>query len=266
VTLAEVDEELVERLERPIAAFSVARLEELAALPGNPLQLEVRRFGAAVAPVSRARPDLDFVNRIEALGPSDAERLDEIVAFYGAARRRPWLELGPHLAGVGARLASMHAERVGFQAVLYGEPSTALVRAVRVEEADDFDIAARVALEANGVPTEVAQAESPALATAVRRLGGRFYLATIDGQRSAAAALTITDGVGYLALAATLPDFRRRGCQQALIAARLADSAAARCDLAVTTTELGSQSQRNLERAGLRIAYTKPILRLTPPG
>lgn len=248
-----------------MAAFSVARLEELAGLPGNPLELRIERFGGAVAPVSRAAPELDFVNRIEALGRADAHRLDEIVSFYRSVGARPWLEFGPHLTAVGASLAAAGAEVVGFQSVLYGEPSTGLEPVVAVAETDDAETAARVALEGNGVPVDVAIAHAPALAAAVDRLRGRFYLVEIDDRPAAVAVLTAEDGVAYLALAATLPEFRRRGCQQALIAARLGHAAEAGYELVATTTEFGSQSQRNLERSGLRVAYTKPVLRLTLP-
>jgi hypothetical protein len=80
---------------------------------------------------------------------------------------------------------------------------------------------------------------------------------------AAAAALTVADGIGYLANAATLAAFRHRGCQGALIAARVADAADGGCDLVTSGAKFGSSSQRNLQRAGFRLAYTKPVLRLT---
>ena len=50
---------------------------------------------------------------------------------------------------------------------------------------------------------------------------------------------------------------RGRGLQSALIRARIALSAELGCDLATASTLPGSQSQRNYERAGFRVAYTK---------
>lgn len=50
---------------------------------------------------------------------------------------------------------------------------------------------------------------------------------------------------------------RGRGLQSALIGARIALSAFHGCDLATASTSPGSQSQRNYERAGFRVAYTK---------
>ena len=59
---------------------------------------------------------------------------------------------------------------------------------------------------------------------------------------------------------ATLPPFRRRGVQTALIARRLHEAAKADCEYAVVSTHPGSGSQRNMERRGFRLAYTKTVM------
>jgi GNAT superfamily N-acetyltransferase len=67
--------------------------------------------------------------------------------------------------------------------------------------------------------------------------------------------------------AATLPDYRGRGVQTALIARRLHEAAKAGCEYAVVSTQPGSGSQRNMERRGFRVAYTKLVMvREWPPG
>ena len=60
--------------------------------------------------------------------------------------------------------------------------------------------------------------------------------------------------------ATTLPEFRRRGVQSALIARRLHEAAKAGCEYAVVSTNPGSGSQRNMERRGFRLAYTKTVM------
>jgi GNAT superfamily N-acetyltransferase len=147
--------------------------------------------------------------------------------------------------------------------VLYGTARPGGEPAVAVSEAADTMAAARLILDAFGVPPDVAQRHGPALVEAAGRSGGRLYLAAVEERPVAGAILTIRDGIGYLAMAGTLPEFRGLGCQGALIAARAAAAAAAGCELVVATAEFASASQRNLERAGLRVAYTKPVLRLT---
>jgi ribosomal protein S18 acetylase RimI-like enzyme len=57
--------------------------------------------------------------------------------------------------------------------------------------------------------------------------------------------------------AGTLADFRGRGLQTALLRARLAAAAEAGCEYAVVVTQGGTPSQRNCERLGFRVAYSK---------
>jgi GNAT superfamily N-acetyltransferase len=90
--------------------------------------------------------------------------------------------------------------------------------------------------------------------------GFRQYLARRDGEPAGGASLRVGGGVAHLAGAATLPAHRRRGLQSALLAARLADAAAAGCDLAVVQTQPGSKSQQNVERAGFDLLYTRAVL------
>ena len=61
-------------------------------------------------------------------------------------------------------------------------------------------------------------------------------------------------------ISATAPAHRRRGVQTALLSARLADAAAAGCDIAVATTQPGSKSQQNVQRQGFDLLYTRAIL------
>ena len=60
--------------------------------------------------------------------------------------------------------------------------------------------------------------------------------------------------------AATLPQFRGHGVQTAFLYARMAAAAKAGCDVAVTVTLGGSTSQRNAERAGFHVAYSKATM------
>lgn len=57
--------------------------------------------------------------------------------------------------------------------------------------------------------------------------------------------------------AGTLPEFRGRGLQTALLQARMAAALQAGCEYAVVVTQGGTTSQRNAERLGFRVAYSK---------
>jgi GNAT superfamily N-acetyltransferase len=85
------------------------------------------------------------------------------------------------------------------------------------------------------------------------------YIAHVDG-RSAAAALSFTrHGVLGIFGTATLPEFRRRGLQAAIVA-RALNAARGTADLVIATTEPGSVSQRTFERLGFQVIYTRAIL------
>ena len=76
------------------------------------------------------------------------------------------------------------------------------------------------------------------------------YLGRIDGQAVGEAAMRLDGGLAQICGAGTLPAFRGRGMQKALLSRRLADAQAAGCDLAVVTTAPGSRSQANVMRRG----------------
>jgi GNAT superfamily N-acetyltransferase len=90
------------------------------------------------------------------------------------------------------------------------------------------------------------------------------FLAEIDGQPGAAGALSIHEGVALFAGSATVPELRRRGLEAALLEARMQCAFERGCDLAMMVAEAGSGSQRNAERQGFRIAYTRTKWRLAP--
>lgn len=89
------------------------------------------------------------------------------------------------------------------------------------------------------------------------REGSVCFLGEVDGVPAAAAALSLHEGVALLAGAATVPEHRRRGLQLALLDARLRYAREHGCDLAMMVTEPGSNSQRNAQRQGFLIAYTR---------
>jgi hypothetical protein len=83
------------------------------------------------------------------------------------------------------------------------------------------------------------------------------FLAELDGKPIATGGLCIHKGVALLAGASTIPEGRKQGAQLALLESRLRHATDSGCDLAMMCAEPGSSSQRNAERQGFRIAYTR---------
>ena len=83
------------------------------------------------------------------------------------------------------------------------------------------------------------------------------FLAELDGKPAAAGTLSIHDGVALFSGATTVPEMRRKGLQNALLMARMRFAAKQQCELAMIVADIGSTSQKNAERNGFRVAYTR---------
>ena len=90
--------------------------------------------------------------------------------------------------------------------------------------------------------------------------GFERYLARRAGAIAGGASFRIQDGIAQLAGAATLPEHRRKGVQTALLQYRLAEAAQRGCDIAVVTTQPGSKSQENVQKAGFALLYARAVL------
>ena len=91
------------------------------------------------------------------------------------------------------------------------------------------------------------------------------YLARIGGVVAGAASMRLDDELAQFTGAGTLPKFRRRGVQSALLRARLAAAADAECQVAVVTTQPASKSQHNVLREGFHLLYARQLLVKSPP-
>ena len=87
--------------------------------------------------------------------------------------------------------------------------------------------------------------------------GGFPFLAELESQPVSTGMLFIYDDVALLAGASTVPEGRKQGAQLALLDARLRCAAEHGCTIAIMGALPGSQSQRNAEKNGFRIAYTR---------
>jgi GNAT superfamily N-acetyltransferase len=92
-----------------------------------------------------------------------------------------------------------------------------------------------------------------------------YFLAEIDGSIAGGGIVNLHEGIASLGGASTLPTFRNRGVQAALLKARLAFAAREGCEIAMVTTLPGTISQRNAERQGFRVVYTRTKIQKQNP-
>jgi GNAT superfamily N-acetyltransferase len=195
---------------------------------------------------------------------SDAAALDAIESFFRERGAPVVHEVSPLAGIVTVQLLCERGYRpVEFSSVMHRPVQRLDIEAqssirVRVTDPDEARLWAETS--ARGWTSEY-----PELRESIEQFGmlasartnSVCFLAEFDGQPGAAGALTLHDGVALFAGAATVPELRGRGLQSALLAARM-DYAFDRGDeLAMMVTGVGGQSQRNAERIGFKIAYTR---------
>ncbi len=128
---------------------------------------------------------------------------------------------------------------------------------IRQCSADERDLWARVVAVGFATPNLPTEAELDLARIIAARDSAVLLLAWIDGEPAGTGELVIEDGVGWLSADTTLAPYRERGVQRSMQLERLRRARDAGCDLAVTESTPGSPSQRNMERLGFRIAYTR---------
>jgi hypothetical protein len=86
------------------------------------------------------------------------------------------------------------------------------------------------------------------------------YLGWIGGEPAGGGGISVRNRVASLFGDATLPQFRGKGVHAATIRARVVQAAADACDVITAGTVPGSASQRNYQRLGFQVAYTKTTM------
>jgi hypothetical protein len=250
--------DLVERLVRSEVAYMASVLEVFA----RHHEASMLWFGHLLAFASRTT-DHRAWNRALGLRAGDEELVDEVLTWADKLQAPTRVEVAPALVDEAllAHLADRSLEVTGFRSALYGIPrsvSPAIPKGVEVEEIGDDRLEFFAQVWAQTVPTgDRARTRRllPLMAEAYAAPEWRRFVARVAGSPAAFGVLHVTDRIGSLAGAATAPQHRRRGAQSALIAHRLAAASEAGCEIVVSQPPIGSSSQRNLERAGLRLAY-----------
>jgi hypothetical protein len=251
------DQTLARRIER------AAAIDAKACAPAHPGSATLDA-GGGVAVFVGAESPLTHAVGVGLDGPVREAELSGIEAFFRSRGAPVSFELAP-LADSGL------FQSLGERGYRIAEFSNALVKRLagleivftpRVRRAvgGEDDVWAHVLGEGFFEKSELADEEMDVGRDLFRMPGAICYLASVDGQPAAGAALSVRDGLATLCADGTIARFRRLGLQSELIAARLNEALAQGCDLATASTAPGSQSQRNYERMGFAVAYTKVTL------
>jgi ribosomal protein S18 acetylase RimI-like enzyme len=134
-------------------------------------------------------------------------------------------------------------------------PAGCEIRRSLPEEADRAGAIVEGAFFPDGAP----EAYQGLIAPFYQMDGALAFVASFDGKLVACGTGLVIPEHRVFALcgAGTLAEFRGRGLQTALLQARMQAAVEAGCEYAVVVTQGGTTSQRNAERLGFRVAYSK---------
>jgi ribosomal protein S18 acetylase RimI-like enzyme len=206
-----------------------------------------------------------------------AADLDRVEEFYRAHKAPSQVDLCPmHEPAVFelfkergyaiAELNNVLFRKLDAQETFPPPPARCEIRPSRQEEADTAGAIVDSAFFPDGAP----EAYRGLVAPFYQMERALAFVASVEGKLVACGTGLVIPEHRVFALcgAGTLAEFRGRGLQTALLRARMAAAVQAGCEFAVVVTNGGTTSQRNAERLGFRVAYSKVtvIKKLETPG
>lgn len=261
--------ELAYRLENTEIETLSSRLTAIQNIQGNPMGVEIQKFGNATAFSVKNIPGPSF-NTVKGLKEGDEEQIERIIDFYKQKEIPARFELTP--VNTSSKLLTCLSKagyyHHDFHTTLYAPLSIELATSdkfndqnisIRNLKRDEFDIFADIYTKGFQMPAFLKNGVAQNNEILYNNKNWTFYLANYENEPAGIGVLFIKDGIATLAAAATLPNIRNKGIQSALINHRIDQANLQKCDLIVGQAQFGSVSQNNMERAGMRIAYTKAI-------
>ncbi|RTE11125.1 GNAT family N-acetyltransferase [Paenibacillus whitsoniae] len=261
-----MNEELAKRIVQSETDYFTSRISSIGERNGNPEGVEIRKHGSTTAFYIRTMP-WGLFNSVKGFSEEDADSLEEVIRFYRDRNRTFQLDINP--VSISPKLLEQLAVhglyQTGFHSVLYGRPSSELpelpasIRIRPIESEADFDMYA--AIHCVGAGMEIAHKHHFINNNIglLGRPGWKLYLAFWQNEPAAVAVMYTSGKIASLTLAATVPAYRRKGLQTALLQWRMHEAYKANCELVVAQASFGSSSQHNMQRVGMQLAWTRSV-------
>jgi hypothetical protein len=226
----------------------------------------VARFGGGYAVFAGAQSPLTRAIGLGLSGPggdAEAQALADFFHSRGAKLAVDWCPLAD--AGLLEALGRRGLRPAEFSNVMVKDLAGAAPYAedprIRIAPRQEMELWARTVGQGFFESGELSEAEMDIGRTVFRVDFAACYLArTEGGEPAAGAAMSVRDGIALLFADSTVAHCRRAGFHASLIRGRLNAALLRGCDLASATTSPGSASQRNYERMGFQVAYTRVLL------
>ncbi|GAA0471451.1 GNAT family N-acetyltransferase [Alkalibacillus silvisoli] len=260
------NKELAFRLEDSEIETVRSRLTEVKKIEGNPMGVDIQEFGNATAFSVKNIPGPSF-NTVKGLKEGDENQIERIIDFYKEKEIPVRFELTP--AHTSSELLTSLSEagyyQHDFHTTLYVSTSNGLATSyapkitIRELKGNEFDTFAEIYTKGFQMPAFLKNGVAQNNEILYDIENWTFYLASYDNEPAGIGVLFMKDDIATLAASATLPNFRNKGIHSALIKHRINQAKREKCDVIVGQAKFGEVSQNNMERAGMKVAYTKAI-------
>jgi hypothetical protein len=256
-----VTQQLVDQLIQICCDCAEAKLRAYQIRPGNSNSIQFATFGSARA---MRFPSVGAFNRVYGFGPKLLEHLPSIIRFYAETQTAFELWMAPTEA---TELVTGELVRCGFvpwnyHTKFYADldeleplvhPSRVEVEQVGAAQLEEY---LDVLLAGWGFPQEHLEAAKDNMRLRLTIPGIYLFMARLEGRPIGGAVLYRSKETAYLAEAAVRVEDRNRGGQLKLMEARLQFARELGCKLVVGGADFGNSSFRNMQRIGLKIAFT----------
>ncbi|WP_277584896.1 GNAT family N-acetyltransferase [Psychrobacillus antarcticus] len=253
------------KLEQAEIQTLASRLNVIQSIEGNPMGVHELVKGTTRAFAVKHIPGPAF-NTVRGLNEQDLSHIEEIFRFYENLSINFRVEITPPNSSevLFRKLAELGFYQSGFHASFIGEvedlkasiPPSVEIRSLKK---DEFDLFASIYVAAFGLPAFIQDGIKQNNEVLFEVPGWEFFVAYKQEVPVGIAVLYVQGELATLAAAATLPAYRNMGVQSELLQKRVEIAMKKGVRHLTSEAAYGSGSHRNMERAGLKLAYTKAI-------
>jgi ribosomal protein S18 acetylase RimI-like enzyme len=232
-------------------------------IPGNPLGVQISTVGHSTAFLVEASQS-QFFNKALGFGIEHIDYIDALLDFYHSNDKMCTVEIIPlpEYDDLLLALAKKGLYNSGYTVMLYKSlenitPNLSSKLQINRVQKEDSSLLADIHVTGFEFQGDDAQQEHLIVKEGYNNEKFKSYIAKSEGVSIGAGTLFVHKDIGVLFGGATVPQYRGKGCQRALLEYRINEAMNLGCKLLVSHTNTYSASQRNLERVGFHLASNR---------
>ncbi|WP_155593928.1 GNAT family N-acetyltransferase [Lysinibacillus cavernae] len=258
---------LADHLEMAEIKMFASRLRAIEGLQHNAIGVEIGQFDGAYAFSIKSIPGPSY-NVVKGDSLQSEHLVETILAFYKEKGIPARFDVAPQYMNASSLQKLHHAGffQSDFHTTLYsalsseyvGELKNSIIE-IRTIQEDEFDFYGKLYVEGFNMPRFLADSVAANNKVLYDKPGWSFYIASLNNEDVGIGSMFVHNSTAILAASAVQHSARNKGIHQALIQYRVKEAVKQNCKHVVGHAKFASTSQKNMERCGMTIAYTKSI-------